>query len=72
MGGTLAARVCSSGSLRAGQRAAAILSLLRSAQLNGHDPHAYLKGILTRLPTHRASEVEPLLPHCCQTTAIVG
>ncbi|MFP3480356.1 transposase, partial [Burkholderia sp. SIMBA_057] len=39
------------GSLRAGQRGAAITSLIRSAQLNGHDPHAYLKDILTRLPT---------------------
>jgi len=51
------------GSLRAGQRAAAIMSLIRSAQLNGHDPHAYLKNILTRLPAHRESEVETLLPH---------
>lgn len=51
------------GSLRAGQRAAAIMSLLRSAQLNGHDPHAYLKDILTRLPTHRANDVAALLPH---------
>jgi transposase len=59
------------GSLRAGQRAAAIMSLIRSAQLNGHDPHAYLKDILTRLPTHRASDVETLLPHRWQPTAIV-
>jgi len=36
------------GSLRVGQRAAAIKSLLRSAQLNGHEPHAYLKDVLTR------------------------
>ncbi len=27
-------------SLRAGQRAAAIMSLIQSAKLNGHDPHA--------------------------------
>ncbi|CAD6563501.1 hypothetical protein LMG24235_08750 [Paraburkholderia sabiae] len=32
------------GSLRAGQRAAAIMSLIRSTQLNGHDPYAYLKA----------------------------
>jgi transposase len=51
------------GSLRAGQRAAAIMSLIRSAQLNGHEPHAYLKDILTRLPTHRASDIAALLPH---------
>uniref|UniRef100_UPI0013D4BE66 IS66 family transposase n=1 Tax=Acinetobacter baumannii TaxID=470 RepID=UPI0013D4BE66 len=31
------------GSLRAGQRAAAVMSLIQSAKLNGHDPYAYLK-----------------------------
>jgi transposase len=31
------------GSLRAGKRAAAVMSLVHSARLNGHDPHAYLK-----------------------------
>lgn len=40
--------------LMAGQRAAAIMSLIQSAKLNGHDPYAYLKDVLTRLPTHRA------------------
>ncbi len=56
------------GSLRAGQRAAAIMSLLRSAQLNGHDPHTYLKDILTRLPTHKASAITDLLPHRWQNS----
>ena len=28
------------GSLRAGKRAAAVMSLIRSAKLNGHDPYA--------------------------------
>lgn len=51
------------GSLRAGQRAAAIMSLIQSAKLNGHDPFAYLKDVLERLPTHPASRVEDLLPH---------
>ena len=51
------------GSLRAGQRAAAIMSLIRSAQLNGHDPYVYLKDVLTRLPTHRADDIAALLPH---------
>ncbi|MBU3748780.1 MAG: IS66 family transposase, partial [Burkholderiaceae bacterium] len=35
------------GSLRAGQRAAAIMSLLQSARMNGHDPYEYLKDVLT-------------------------
>jgi transposase len=51
------------GSLRAGKRAAAIMSLIRSAQLNGHDPLTYLKDVLTRLPTHRAADIDQLLPH---------
>ena len=51
------------GSLRAGKRAAAVMSLIRSAKLNGHDPYAYLKDVLTRLPTQRASQIEQLLPH---------
>ena len=51
------------GALRAGQRAAAIMSLVRSAQLNGHDPYVYLKDVLTRLPTHRNSDLAELLPH---------
>jgi transposase len=52
------------GSLRAGQRAAAVMSLLQSARLNGLEPHAYLKDVLTRLPTQPASRIEELLPHC--------
>jgi hypothetical protein len=42
------------GSLRAGQRAATIMSLIQSAKLNGHDPHHYLKDVLERLPTQPA------------------
>src|SRR5690554_4522456 len=51
------------GSLRAGQRAAAVMSLIQSAKLNGHDPQAYLKDVLTRLPTHPNSRIDELLPH---------
>ncbi|OKP64684.1 IS66 family transposase, partial [Pseudomonas fluorescens] len=51
------------GSLRSGQRAAALMSLIQSAKLNGHDPYAYLKDVLMRLPTQRASEIAELLPH---------
>jgi len=51
------------GSLRSGKRAAAIMSLIQSARLNGHDPYTYLKDVLTRLPTQRASEISELLPH---------
>lgn len=51
------------GSLRSGKRAAAIMSLIQSARMNGHDPYAYLKDVLMRLPTQRASETGQLLPH---------
>jgi transposase len=51
------------GSLRAGKRAAAVMSLLHSARLNGHEPYAYLKDVLERLPTQPASRVQELLPH---------
>jgi transposase len=51
------------GSLRAGKRAAAVMSLVHSARLNGHDPYAYLRDVLQRLPTQPASRVGELLPH---------
>jgi len=51
------------GSLRAGQRAAAIMSLLHTARLNGLEPYAYLKDVLERLPTQPASAVRELLPY---------
>ena len=51
------------GSLRAGKRAAAIMSLVHSARLNGHDPYVYLRNVLERLSTQPASRVDDLLPH---------
>ncbi len=51
------------GSLRAGKRAAAVMTLIQSAKLNGHDPYAYLRQVLTRLPTQSASRIDELLPH---------
>ena len=39
------------------------MSLLQSAKLNGRDPWAYLKDVLTRLPTLPNSQIEELLPH---------
>jgi len=51
------------GSLRAGQRAAAIMSLIQSAKLNGHDPYRYLRDVLERLPTQPSSRIDEMLPH---------
>ena len=52
------------GSLRAGKRAAAIMSLVHSDRLNGHEPYAYLKDVLERLPTLPARRIGKSLPHC--------
>ncbi len=45
-------------SLCSGKRAAAIMSLIRSARNNWHDSYAHLKNVLTRLPT-RLSRARP-------------
>jgi transposase len=58
------------GSLRAGQRAAAIMSLIQSAKLNGHDPYVYLRDTLERLPIQPASRLEELMPHRWSKTPV--
>jgi len=50
-------------SLRAGQRAAAVMSLIHLARTNGHDVYRYLRDILERLPTQPHSRIGELLPH---------
>lgn len=57
------------GSLRAGKRAAAVMSLIHSAKLNGHDPYAYMRDVLERLPTQPVRRIVELLPHHWQRTA---
>lgn len=60
------------GSLHSGKRAAAIMSLIQSARFNGHDPYAYLKDVLKRLPTQWTSEIDELLPHSANPVLAVG
>jgi transposase len=50
------------GSLKAGQRSAAIMSLIESAKLNGLEPQAYLTDVLQRLPTQLDKDIHELLP----------
>ena len=50
------------GSEQAGQRAAAIQSLLGTAKLNDLDPAAWLRDTLERLPTCPNSQIDSLLP----------
>lgn len=57
------------GSELAGQRAAIVMSLVQSAKLHGHEPWAYLKDVLTRLPTHLNSRIDELLPPQLAATA---
>ena len=51
------------GSQQAGERAAVLMSLIESAKLNGHDAWAYIKDVLTKLPTWPNSRLAELLPH---------
>ena len=51
------------GSLRAGKRAAAAMSLIHSARINGLDPYAYMRDVLERLPLQQASRIDELLRH---------
>lgn len=37
------------------------MSFIQSARMNGHDPYAYLRDVLKRLPTQRASKIGQLL-----------
>ncbi len=60
------------GSLRAGKRAAAVMSLVHSARLNGHEPYAYLKDVLERLPTQPDSRIAELLPHRWLATGLTA
>lgn len=52
-----------------GERAAAIYSLIGTAKLNGIDPEAYLRAVLTRIADHPINRVEDLLPWNMTTLA---
>ena len=39
------------------------MSVLHTARINGHEPFAYLKGVLERLPSQPASRIDELLPY---------
>ena len=50
------------GSDAGGERAAAIYSLIGSAKLNGLNPEAYLREVMTRIADHPINRIKDLLP----------
>lgn len=50
------------GSNAGGERAAAIYTLLGTAKLNGIEPQAYLRHVLTRIADHPINRIDELLP----------
>src|SRR5216684_2753242 len=50
------------GSDTGGERAAAIYGLIGSAKLNGINPEAYLREVLSRIADHPINRIEELLP----------
>jgi transposase len=50
------------GSNRGGERAAAIYSLIGTVKLNGLDPEAYLRDVLSRIAEHPINRIDELLP----------
>ncbi len=50
------------GSDKGGDRAAALYSLIGTARLNGLDPLAYLRDVLSCIATHPINRIGELLP----------
>jgi hypothetical protein len=50
------------GSDRGGERAAVMLTLIRTARLNDIDPQAWLADVLARINDHKITDLAALLP----------
>ena len=57
------------GSDTGGERAAIAYSIIASAKATGHEPFAYLRDVLARLPTTLARDLHTLLPWNWQPAA---
>ena len=60
------------GSKRGGQAAATLYSLIESAKRHGLDPFAYLRDLLTRIPTHPHRRIHELFPDQWKALAQAG
>jgi transposase len=61
------------GSDRDGERAAAMLTLIETAKLNGVDPQVWLTDVLRRIADHPTPRLRDLLPwHWKQTAPAVA
>ena len=54
-----------------GERAAAIYSLIGTAKLNGVDPEAWLRHVLTHIADHPVNRVDEFLPWNCNLPAVL-
>jgi len=50
------------GSIAGGERAATIYTLIGTAELNGWDPQAYLRVLLSRIADHPINRIGDLMP----------
>jgi transposase len=60
------------GSDRGGERAAVMLTLIRTAKLNDIDPQAWLADVLARIADHKMNDLVALLPWNWRPTIPVG
>jgi transposase len=58
------------GSDAGGERAAAMYTLIGTAKLNGLDPEAYLRTVLTRIADHPVNRIDELLPWHLGTSSV--
>jgi transposase len=60
------------GSNSGGERAAAMYTLIGTAKLNGLDPEAYLRHVLTRIADHPIKRIAELLPWNVDMAAVAN
>ncbi len=57
------------GEAEAGERAATLYTRIESCRSHGLDPVAWLRDVLTRLPTMAVSQISELAPSACAKAA---